>query len=117
MEMMDTQAAVRWFDDSVAMMTAMRKRRESRPKSESHPKAEIDPLRRELIAAARDFIEALLESSNRVAFAIHHQMALELPLLLAHPEALAALRRAENLYEAESEKAWLAFKQTCSDLP
>ena len=111
MEMMDIQAAVRWFDDSVAMMMTMRKR------LESHRKDETDPLKREVIAAARDYVEAMLKSSYRHSIAITHQMALELPLLLAHAEELAALRKAENLYEAESEKTWLVFKQTAPTYP
>jgi hypothetical protein len=111
MEMMDTQAAVRWFDDSVVLMMALRKR------LESYPKDETDPLRREVIASARDFVEAMLKASYRASIAITHQMSLELPLLLAHAEAFAALRRAENLYAAESDKTWLVFKQTAPTYP
>ena len=111
MEMMDIQAAVRWFDDSVVLMMAMRKR------LESHPKDETDPLKREFIAASRDYVEAMLKSSYRHSIAITRQMSLELPLLLAHAEELAALRKAENLYEAESEKTWLVFKQTAPTYP
>ena len=111
MEMMDTQAAVRWFDDSVVLMMALRKR------LESHPKDETDPLNRERITASRDYVEAMLKASNRHSIAITYQMALELPLLLAHAEAFAALRRAEDLYAAESDKTWLVYKETAPTYP
>jgi hypothetical protein len=111
MEMMDTQAAVGWFDDSVVLMMAMRKR------LESHPKDETDPLNRDFIAASRDYVEAMLKSSYRHSIAITRQMSLELPLLLAHAEALAALWRAETLYAEESDKTWLVFKQTAPTYP
>ena len=109
--MMDFQAAERWFDQSAELMVAMRKN------LESHPKDEPDPLKRELIFASRDYVEAKLKASSIGAIVIIRQMTLELPLLMGHAEKLAALRMADSRYVAERNKTQLLFEQTAPTFP
>ena len=111
MEMMDIQAAIRWFDESVELMVALGKN------LESHPKDESDPLKRELIAAKRDWVEATLKASTLAVLAITRQKTLELPLLMGHAQDLAALMKAETLYAAEEGKTWRLFEQTAPTNP
>jgi hypothetical protein len=110
-EMMDMQAAERWFDQSVELMVAMRKN------LESHPKDEPDPLKRELIFASRDYVEAKLKASIKAAQAIIRQMTFELRLSLGHVEKLSALRMANSRYVAERNKTLLLFEQTAPTFP
>jgi hypothetical protein len=109
--MMDFQAAERWFDQSAELMVAMRKDLESQPKDEP------DPLKRELIFASRDYVEAKLKASSIGAIVIIRQMTLELPLLMGHAEKLAALRMADSRYVAERNKTQLLFEQTAPSFP
>ena len=111
MEMMDIQAAIRWFDESVELMAVLGKN------LKLHPKDEFDPLKRELIAASRDYVEATLRASTLAALAIAPQMTLELPLLMGHAQDLAALMKAEALYAAEKDKTWRLFEQTAPTNP
>jgi len=111
MEMMDVQAAVRWYGESAELMATLRKM------LESHPKEEPDALKRELIATSRDMVEAHLKASGEAAEAIIHQMRLELPLLLGHPQDLAALKKAETLYAANRNTTWRLFEQTAPTDP
>jgi hypothetical protein len=105
-EMMDIQFAKRWFDESVELMIALRKN------LESHPKDEPDALKRALIHASRNAVEALLKTSIQAALAITDQWSLESCLLMGHAQDSTALRRAETLYVVERNKTLRLFEQT-----
>ena len=106
MEMMDIRAAIRWLNESSDLMTVIVK------SLESQPKGETDSLKRELIAAQRAAIEAMLNNSIIAAILIGDQVILELPLLMGHSEDYLALVKAQSRYREESNKACSVLKNT-----
>src|ERR1700694_4832990 len=106
MEMMDIRAAIRWLNESSDLMTVIVK------SLESQPKRETDSLKRELIAAQRAAIEAMLNNSIIAAILIGDQVILELPLLMGHSEDYLALVKAQGRYREESNKACSVLKNT-----
>ena len=79
---------------------------------ESQRKGQTDTLKRELIAAQRAAVEALLNSSMVTAILISKQMILELPLLMGHSEDHLALVKAQGRYREESNKACAVLEKT-----
>ena len=106
MEMMDIRAAIRWLNESSDLMTVIVK------SLESQRKGQTDTLKRELIAAQRAAVEALLNSSMVTAILISKQMILELPLLMGHSEDHLALVKAQGRYREESNKACAVLEKT-----
>ena len=106
MEMMDIRAAIRWLNESSDLMTVIVK------SLESQPKGETDTLKRELIAAQRAAIEAMLKNSIIAAILIGDQVILELSLLMGHSEDYLALVKAQSRYREESNKACSVLKNT-----
>jgi len=106
MEMMDIPAAIGWFKDSAELMKVLGKALEPQPEGECRP---LDP---ELIAAKRKLVESSMKSTYIASILITDQMFLELPLLMGHPEDLAALLKAENLHGAEMSNLLRIFEKT-----
>jgi hypothetical protein len=106
MEMMDIHAAIRWLNESSDSMVVIGKTLESQPKGET------DTLKRELIAAQRAAIEALLNTSLVSARLIGERVLLELSLLMGHSEDYLALVKAQGRYREESNKACSVLTNT-----
>ena len=106
MEMMDIPAAIGWYKDSAELMMVMGN------SLEPQPEGECDPKDREVIAAKRKLVVSLLENSDAMSTAITDQMFLELPLLMGHPQDLAALQQASSLYAAKSDDTRRILKKT-----
>jgi hypothetical protein len=73
MEMMDIAAAIGWLNDSAQLMVV------SGQSLEPQPEGKCDPLKRDLIAAKRKFVEVLLNNYDPAAKVITEQMLLECP--------------------------------------
>jgi hypothetical protein len=106
MEMMDIPAAIGWLNDSAELMVVLGQA------LEPQPEGECDPLDRELIAAKRKLVEALLNNYDPAAKVITDQMLLEMPLLMGRAQDLAALQKAQALYGVERDKTRRIFKET-----